>query len=288
MSTDRPSTRPPLFRPSVLAALVAWAIYEVVFYGLAALPGVPYAEWLATPSNGLRTAIIPLAVGSVFLIAFALLSRWDYLWRDPIRLKSTITMKVALVGFVVLDRDPVRGHASGASMSLPLLATIIAAGVLVGFAEELMFRGIFLRGMRAGGRSEVAAALWTAAAFGVFHLPNVFLGTGIAGLPQLVLAAFSGLVLYVWRRQWGLIWPAMVAHGVWDISTFTSGQASYTWATIWALPSAGVSLALGIAVLVSIVRTDRGVVTIPAEHGVARGLRSKNHEPSECQTQRAC
>jgi hypothetical protein len=35
MSTDRPNKRLPLFRPSVLAALIAWAIYEVVFYGLA-------------------------------------------------------------------------------------------------------------------------------------------------------------------------------------------------------------------------------------------------------------
>ena len=264
MSADRPNKRPPLFRPSVLAALIAWAIYEVVFYGLAALPGIPYTEWFASASNGLRTAIIPLAVGSVFMLAFALLSRWDYLWSDPIRLKSTITMKVALVAFVILTAIRFVGT-KWSEIPLPLLAAILAAGVLVGFAEELTFRGIFLRGMRAGGRSEIAAAIWTAAAFGVFHLPNLFLGTGLMGAPQLVLAAFSGLMLYAWRRQWGMIWPAMVAHGVWDISTFTSGQAAYSWATIWALPSAGITLLLGIAVLVSIVRNDRGVVTIPAD-----------------------
>ena len=263
MSTDRRNKRPPLFRPSVLAAVIAWAIYEVVFYGLAAVPGIPYTEWFATAGNGVRTAFIPLAVGSVYLVAFVLLSRWDYLWSDPIRLKSTITMKVALVGFVILTAIRFVGT-KWSDIPLPLLGVIIAAGVLVGFAEEMMFRGIFLRGMRAGGRSEVAAAIWTAVAFGAFHLPNLFLGTGIAGAPQLVLATFSGLMLYVWRRQWGVLWPAMVAHGVWDISAFTSGQASYGWITIWSLPSAGLILVLGIAVLVSIVRTDRGVVSIPA------------------------
>ncbi|NTU71190.1 MAG: CPBP family intramembrane metalloprotease [Coriobacteriia bacterium] len=264
MNAERTDSRPPLLRPSVLAALVAWAIYEVAFYGMAALPGIPYTQWFASASNGVRTALIPLAVGSVFMLAFALLSRWDYLWRDPIRLSTTITMKIALVAFVVLTA--IRFVSTKWSeIPLALLATILAAGVLVGFAEELTFRGIFLRGMRAGGRSEIAAAIWTAAAFGIFHLPNLFLGTGAAGALQLVLAAFSGLLLYVWRRQWGAIWPAMVAHGVWDISTFTSGQASYQWAQLWALPSAGITLLLGIAVLVSIVRNDRGIVAIPAE-----------------------
>ena len=154
------------------------------------MPGIPYAEWLATASNGIRTAIIPLAAGSVFLIAFALLSRWDYLWSDPIRLKSTLTMKIALVVFVILIVIRFVGTKWG-ELPLDLIAAIIAAGVLVGFAEEMMFRGIFLRGMRAGGRSEIAAAIWSSAAFGLFHLPNLFLGTGMAGLPQLLIAAFA-------------------------------------------------------------------------------------------------
>jgi len=213
------SKRAPLFRPSLLAALIVWAVYEVVFYGLAALPGIPYADWFATADNGLRTAVIPLAVGGALLLAFALISRWDYLWRDPMRLKSTITMKIALAFWVL---------------------------------------------MRADGRSEVTAAIWTAVAFGLLHVPNIFLGLGILGASQVVLAAFSGLLLYAWRRQWGLIWVAMVAHGVWDISAFASGQAGQGWVAAISLPSSGVAVLFGIAVLVSIVRADRGVVPIPA------------------------
>ncbi|HEX3224001.1 MAG TPA: CPBP family intramembrane glutamic endopeptidase [Nocardioides sp.] len=73
-------------------------------------------------------------------------------------------------------RRRLRRHLLGAALA------IVAAGVLVGFAEEMVFRGIFLRAMRAGARPEGQAALWTAVAFGLFHLPNVFLGTGLLGL----------------------------------------------------------------------------------------------------------
>jgi len=177
----------------VVAALVAWAVYEIIFYGLAAMPGVPYAEWFATAENGLRTAVIPLVAGAVFLLIFAFVSRWDHLWSDPVRLKSTMTMKVALVIWVALIIMRIVGTKWN-EIPLPLLGAMIAAGIGVGFAEELMFRGIFLRGMRAGRRSERSAAIWTAVAFGLLHVPNMFLGTGIAGASQIVLAALSGLL----------------------------------------------------------------------------------------------
>ena len=54
----------------------------------------------------------------------------------------------------------------------------------MGLAEELVFRGIVLRCLRTGNRPESTVALWTALAFGLFHLPNVFMGTGAAGLSQ--------------------------------------------------------------------------------------------------------
>ncbi len=124
-----------------------------------------------------------------------------------------------------------------------LLLAIVAAGVLVGFAEEMMFRGIFLRGMRTGGRSESRAMLWTTLAFGALHLPNVFLGTGVAGLAQVPLAALTGVTLYLFRRGFAAIVPAMVAHGLWDISAFLDlnhGRATRTTsrctARCWSLP----------------------------------------------------
>jgi membrane protease YdiL (CAAX protease family) len=249
--------------PSVAAAVGMWIAYTAVFYGLAAMTGIPYNEWFANGSNALRTAIIPLAAGSVLLIAFAAYSGWDWLWHDPVRLNTTWVMRSALALWFVFVAVRIVGI-TWSKVPTDLLVAMVVASVGVGFAEEAMFRGIFLRGMRAGGRSEVTAAVWTAVCFGLFHLPNLFLGTGLIGSIQLVLAALSGMVLYVFRRQWGVIWPAMIAHGVWDFSAFVSQAYSATWLTIASLAMQVIFAVVGIAVFVSVIRQSRGKVEIPA------------------------
>lgn len=147
---------------------------------------------------------------------------------------------------------------------LDLLLPVVASGVLVGFAEETTFRGLFLRGLREGGRPESQAALWTSLCFGLFHLPNVLMGTGIVGLAQVVLAATSGAVLYAIRRQSGALWPAMLAHGTWDIAAFFSGQHAQPWLTLPSLGLQAVVVVLGAAILVGVARGDRATIALPA------------------------
>lgn len=48
----------------------------------------------------MRAAVIPLAVGSVLLIAFLAIARWDMIWRDPGRLPMTTVMKVGIYFFI--------------------------------------------------------------------------------------------------------------------------------------------------------------------------------------------
>jgi hypothetical protein len=75
--------------------------------------------------------VLPLAAGSLLLIAFAVYPRWDNLWRDPGRLPTTRAMYVALVFFIVcivVRLLIVDWHAVG----LDLLLTTLAVGVLVG------------------------------------------------------------------------------------------------------------------------------------------------------------
>ena len=135
-----------------------------------------------------------------------------------------------------------------------LLLAILATGVLVGLAEELVFRGIVLRCLRTGNRPESSAALWTALGFGLFHLPNIFMGTGLAGLSQIVLAAITGYALYLFRRWHGLLWMAMVAHGTWDISAFLVGDYGKDVAAGAAL---ALNLVLAAACVVALIRSLR-------------------------------
>lgn len=247
--------------PSLAAGLVAWLVYTVIANAVQASAGVPYTDWFKTAGNAWRIGVLSLAAGSAFLVAFVLVTRWDHLWRDPVRLPVTKVMKVAIVLWWIAIAVRLAGVRWG-EVPMSLLAAVVASGVLVGFAEETLFRGLFLRGLREGGRAESTAAIGTAIAFGLFHLPNVFMGTGAIGLVQVVIAALSGSLLYVFRRYYGTIVPAMVAHGAWDISTFLAVGYPADWLTPVSLSMQVVFIVLGTWVLVDLYRNDRGTVAI--------------------------
>ena len=250
-------------KPAPLVGIVMVLLYIVITFGIQLSTGIPYAEWTSTPENGLRAAVIPLVVGSLLLIIFLAIARWDMIWRDPARLPTTTVMKVAMIFFIACIVLRAFGIDWG-TVDPALLFVVIATGVRVGFAEEMLFRGIFLRSLRTNGRTEAVAALWTAIAFGLFHLPNLIVGVGGGQIIQVLLAAASGATLYAFRRYRGLILTGMIAHGIWDMSTFLAASNGRDWANLAGLLTAVVSFILGIAVLVSVWRKDRNTVVTPA------------------------
>ena len=250
-------------KPTPLVGIAMIVAYVVVVFGIQLSSGIPYVDWVSTPANGLRTAVIPLAVGSLLLIAFLAIARWDMIWRDPGRLPMSTVMKVAIYFFIASILVRFVGVDWG-TVEADLLLVVIASGVLVGFAEETLFRGIFLRSMRTNGRTEAVAALWTAIAFGLFHLPNLLVGSGPTQLIQVVLAAVAGATLYAFRRHRGLILTAMVAHGIWDSSAFLADSNGRDWLGAASLLFVVGGLVLGILVLVSVWRTDKTTVVTPA------------------------
>ncbi|SES36110.1 hypothetical protein SAMN05216199_3112 [Pedococcus cremeus] len=250
-------------KPTPLMGVAMIVAYIVVVFGLQFSSGIPYVDWVSTPANGLRTAVLPLAVGSVLLVAFLAIARWDMIWRDPGRLPMTAVMKAALYFFVAAILVRAAGVDWG-TVEVNLLLVVIASGVLVGFAEETLFRGIFLRSMRTNGRTEAVAALWTAIAFGLFHLPNLLVGSGPSQLVQIVLAALSGATLYAFRRYRGLLLTAMIAHGIWDSSAFLADSDGRDWLGPVSLALLAGGVVLGVLVLVSVWRTDKSTVVTPS------------------------
>jgi len=263
LKTATPNAARSSIRPTLAVGLVVWVLYTALTVLIQSSSGIPYAEWFSTAAGAWRTGVLSLLAGSVLLLVFVGFTRWDHVWRDPFRLETTRVMKVAMVFWWLAIFIRLLGI-RWTAVPLDLLLPIVISGILVGFAEETLFRGIFLRCLRQGGRPESTAAIWTAICFGLFHLPNVFMGMGAIGLFQVVIAALSGVVLYLFRRQGGLIWPAMVAHGAWDISTFLSGGYAMAWLQATNLAMLAVSIGLGAAVLVSIYRHDRRTVALPA------------------------
>lgn len=259
--TGRPSRY--RIKPTPLAGVAMIVAYIAVVFGMQLSSGIPYVDWVSTPANGLRTAVIPLAVGSALLIALLALARWDMIWRDPGRLPMTRAMTLAIYFFIATVLVRIVG-VDWRTVEPDLLLVVVVSGVLVGFAEETLFRGIFLRSMRTNGRTEAVAALWTATAFGLFHLPNLLVGSGPSQLLQVVLAAVSGATLYAFRRYRGLLLTAMVAHGIWDSSAFLADSDGRAWLGPATLLLVAGGLVLGILVLVSVWRTDKSTVVTPA------------------------
>jgi membrane protease YdiL (CAAX protease family) len=105
------------------------------------------------------------------------------------------------------------------ALGLPPGQTVAIVGInaaMVGFSEELMFRGVLFAGLR--DRLAVWPAIWLAtAAFGAVHMLNA-LSTGDPGAAalQAVAAGLSGLWFMALRLRTGSIWPGAVLHAAWD------------------------------------------------------------------------
>ena len=268
-STDQ-TTQAPNWRvaPSVPVAFGVFVAYVIAFIGLSSTSGIAYDEWFATGGNAFRSAVLPLVAGAAVLILFLWWARWDFVFRDPVRLRMSFILwiPVALFGLGIV------GHFIGvdwAKVPTDLLLAIIAAGVLVGFTEETLFRGIILRSLRTNNRAEAWVVLISSLWFGFFHLTNVLNGSPLGGvIVQCLMASMVGATLYLFRRFSGLLIAGMIAHGLWDMSTFL--PATDTGATTnLAIQGAVVLFAL-IALIVLVVRerrvavTSSGLVELPA------------------------
>jgi membrane protease YdiL (CAAX protease family) len=82
------------------------------------------------------------------------------------------------------------------------VAILALGGLVIPFAEELLFRGVLFGALRRYG--PVLAGLVSATVFGLAHV-----------WPPLVLFAFVVGVVHAWMRERsGSIWPAVVSHAV--------------------------------------------------------------------------
>lgn len=255
--TSTPHAATGRVHPSVGIAFWVFLAYVLVVNGIQLASGVPYSAFFASAGNAYKSALASLAAGSLLLLAFVSWARWDGIWRDPGRLTMTRLMWVAPVVFVVLLMARlVLKLADG--VPVDLLLAIVLAGVGVGLAEELLFRGIVLRSLRTSGRAEAWAMLWCSLWFGSMHLTNALIGSPLPiVLLQVVMAALSGMTLYQFRRATGSIVAGMVAHGLWDISTFLPTQSSNM--VLASVEGAGLVLAPIVALVsgMAVIRHDR-------------------------------
>lgn len=204
--------------PITLVAFALWAAITVVGSRL-------MAGGTQELGDGLTQGIAwPILAAAAFILAVAL-------WQG--RPEETGLRAVQHPGTLRLAWFPMLYilGALGVAVALGLppasvMIWVLINTLLVGFSEELMFRGVMLRSFRT--RFSIwPAVILTSLAFGAVHSLNIFTTGEVAqSLIQSCAAALSGLIFIALRLRTGSIWPPMLLHGLWDFATFTLGGAA--------------------------------------------------------------
>ena len=193
-------------------------VYLVIVQGLGLIltSGMDTDYASAASTDGLwRSITVPVAASLVFAVAVVSALRW---WRPVLRddrpvQRWTIAIPLLMAAGIVLATN----YGGLADRGLGLVLLLLVSMVMVGFTEELMFRGLGVTVFREAGFREGRVALWTCVIFGLAHASNLFT-EGTKALVQVLVTAMAGYFFYVIRRRTGgLLVPALV-HGLWDFS----------------------------------------------------------------------
>jgi membrane protease YdiL (CAAX protease family) len=220
MNSGPTTPRPPSIAHTVMILLPAFVILPLV----GRFSGVDYDVIADTTSNVLR-GVVPMVGLS---LVWGLLMAWRSGWLKPIFAKqppSAFPKFFWLIPACWFGLCLIRLVSSPwPSFDATYLIVLAFAMTLVGFNEELLFRGILTYGARGSGPwSEARTMLISALGFGLFHLPNLLVGQALGPtLIQVCYAFFMGIALTVSMRLSRSILLPVSMHALWDFSTFTA------------------------------------------------------------------
>ena len=123
----------------------------------------------------------------------------------------------------------------GVSVRYDAITSVMAvlSFLLVGVAEEIIFRGFLFNGMRKTGRLTVAIVV-SAITFGMGHIVNLLTGHATAEtLVQMIFAVAWGFLFTFAYLKGGSLLPCIAIHGLIDaFSVFARDNAAADWAYI--------------------------------------------------------
>ena len=219
-------------KPSLPLVVGLWLGYIIVWIGTAAVlqpDGADFEDVFADLKNS-RYLVYGLAAGVIYgAVVASLFGWWRGIFADDRKTLGPVTGWIRFVPVIAIARILATTDYPGlADLDTELLAWIVAAGVLVGISEELMFRGNALVGLRGVPMPESRVWLLSSILFALIHVPNIVLGAPpAAAMVNAVLAFFGGTLFYVVRRASGSILIAMLTHGLWDFTLFSAEEDVY-------------------------------------------------------------
>lgn len=162
---------------------------------------------------------LALVVGGVVLVAFSSYMGWTqelfarqriykswWMWLGPIVALLPVVLRVIGIDW--------------GQRAIAIVALVLVSGLMIGFVEELLFRGIAVKMMRDGGHGEWVVAALTSLLFALSHSVNLLSGQSITTVAPTVGYTFAfGVLMYLTLRSVGFLVAAMVVHGLTDPTT---------------------------------------------------------------------
>ncbi|MFC7877804.1 CPBP family intramembrane glutamic endopeptidase [Isoptericola sp. NPDC057391] len=212
-------------RGGVGRAVLAAAVYLALYLGGSLVVGAWFAhavdpdDLFATPAGVFVALALPLLVGAVVLVVFVASLRWfpvifgpqpagrGWMWVAPALVLAPVLLRALGVDY--------GAYAAG------VVATTLFAGLLVGFVEEVLCRGVVVGLLRRGGSSEWVVMIVSSVIFAFLHSSNALSGMAPATVALTVVFTFGfGVAMYLTLRVTGnLVWPILL-HGLFDPMMF--------------------------------------------------------------------
>lgn len=237
----------------ILIAVAYIAIIQVG--GLVFGSGISAEASTETTGNFVKVALIPIAFSAVYAIAVATWLGW---WREIIHDGKPVQSWLKIIPILLLLAAAAGtswGNLFSQQASLVLVFVVLV--LIVGFTEELMFRGIGVVTFRRDGFPELRVALYTSLIFGAVHLSNA-ISTGPSAILQAAVVSLTGYFLYLTKRWAGVIWLAMPVHSSQDFALLSGKLGVDASASV-----AGVLVILAMVVLAVIVWRRRHQIELP-------------------------
>lgn len=203
-------------------ALLLTAVYFILFQ-LLSLLFTPLAVQIEESASAAGIAVfyvLPELLGAIVLTAFTLSVGWwrQLFARQPITGRGWMWIAVVVVLLFNILRFATIDYGK---VGFDVVLTWLLAGLLIGFTEEVLTRGLVVNLMRKAGYREIVVAVISAALFSALHAGNLLNGQPLfATAFQLIYTFAFGILMYLALRVTGTIIAPILLHASTDPSIF--------------------------------------------------------------------
>jgi len=223
-------------------ALLLTVAYAALYEGFGLLDGTVFGGLVnkenifADPQSVFFGLAFPILLGGLALLVFVATLKWLGEIFGPQPIRGSWWMWIVVVLLII----PIALHLAATNWGaypVGVILVTLLTGVFVGFAEELLTRGLAVNLLRRAGYGEKAVMLLSSALFAILHSVNLLTGQPLVNVAVTVAYTFGfGVMMYlVLRVTDSIIWPMLIhaatdpttilATGGVDVHTETAGAA---------------------------------------------------------------